>query len=323
MPSKRSIDARILALAALNLGLVHDDDLRAAQVNRSAVYERTRNGWMAPVIPRIHAVGPTCASPTWQVRCKAATMARRGRAWLDGLTAARVVMQWDRHHDADIQVTVAGSVPNARLEGYRFHRRGALWLPHAPLAVDSLDTVGFLDMALRLGQELTPWQLAHVIDRGRYRRLVTLDELEAFLGSIAPAPGSAALARALALLRSRSVGTRAESEDRLLGDVLLRGVPEPLVNVRGACGLPHDEPDLFWRDVPLNVEVDGRHHDDEAQQADDRARDALVESRGIPVIRLPARWLWGHRRRRAVDVVVRAVGGETVRVDPVTRRPAL
>lgn len=322
MPAQPSIDARIHALAAPTKSLVHARDLRAAGIGRPAIRARVAAGTMAVVIPRIYAVGPTCATPTYEQRCMAGLLARAGSSWLDGVAAARVLVDWDRSGDT-VNVVVAGSVPNARYPGYRFHRRDPLWMPDRPLARDGLTTVGFVDMCRRLGVSLTPWQLAHVVDVGCHRGLTTLDDLRRCLECSGGGPGSRVLARAVELAGRRCAGTRSASEDRLLGDVLAEGAPEPLVNVRGACGLPHDEPDLFWATAGINVEVDGRHHELPAQRADDAVRDELVEARGIRVIRIPARLLWGRQRRRVARLVLRAVTGGAVATEPRTRRLVL
>lgn len=319
MLASRTIDARIAELAAPTCAVVRARDLRAAGISRQVIASRLAAGLMAEILPRVYAVGPTCRNPSFEMRCMAALLSRSSRAWIDGSTAARLVVGWERGDDV-VHATVAGTPPSWHSPGFSFHRRPIGWRPTRPTRIGPLETVGFEEICQRLARTATPWQLANVMDRGLYERRTGIGRLQFHCSAMRGHPGSATFDTAVRLILGRSVGTRSEAEDRVLADALASGAPVPLVNVRGSCGLPHDEPDLYWPDVRLNVEVDGRHHDAPAQQQDDAARDELVERQGIRVIRLRASWLWQPRRDTVASLVSRAIQGEQVPIDPRTRR---
>ena len=50
--------------------------------------------------------------------------------------------------------------------------------------------------------------------------------------------------------------------------------------------------DFLCRKARLVIEVDGRHHDDPDQMAQDAARDAWLASEGYTVMRFAAREIW-------------------------------
>lgn len=237
----------------------------------------------------------------------AALLSGGDRALLDGEAAARLLRAWDRGGEI-VEVTVPGRShrrPAALgTHSFVFHRASGTWRPADPLAVGPIRTVGSVDICVRLASRLTPWQLAHVICRGRSLEILTIDALRHAVEVRAGARGNAVLRRAVELVVGGSVGTRSRTEDAVLADMLGAGVEEPLVNVRGAMELARDEPDLLWPQRGCNLEIDGGHHDDPVQAADDAARDRAARAAGWRVLRIRSRDYW-HRRRATISAALR------------------
>jgi very-short-patch-repair endonuclease len=168
---------------------------------------------------------------------------------------------------------------------------------------------------LQAGAQLTAHQAASAIRELEYPCGPEIDELETELGSRQRVVGAPRLRRAIELRRSGSAGTKSRSEDHLLPHVTAR-FGEPLVNVRGAAGMPDYEPDMLWPALRCIVEVDGRHHlDDPAIRAADLERDALLRAVGWIVVRVPWYRVW-RDLSRVVREIERAF---TVRVEAELR----
>lgn len=298
MATSGDIDRMILTLASASESVVHARELRAGRVRRASVMRRVATGFMTPRLPRTYVVGPDGAAPNLRTRCVVGTKAGGPGSFVDGTTAAFLLGAWDDRFDDVVHVTTPGRSLGTRHPGFVFHRAEPSWSPTEPVAVGAVDVVGFIDACVRAAMTLTKWQLAFVVQRGIYLRLVTLAELEAAVSHRSRHPGNETLRVAVALVRSGSVGTRGRTEDAVLADVSALGFEVPLVNVRGALGLSRDEPDLVWPGRRANVEIDGGQHDEPAQQADDERRDAEARSLGWRVPRVRARDYW--RRRRSV-----------------------
>lgn len=164
----------------------------------------------------------------------------------------------------------------------------------------------------------TPWQLAFLIRSAVHARLGTLASLEEAARTRARAPGSRVMRCALQLIEERSQGTRSATEDAILAELLRSGGPMPVVNTKGAMGIPRDEPDFVWPAVRRNVECDGGHHEDAAQRADDAERDAAAATRGWQVLRVRACGYW-RQPRRVVRSLLHFVDGGDVDLRTGTR----
>ena len=311
------IDRAILGLAARSNSVVHARDLRAAGVTRGAVATRVRRGLMAPILGRTYGVGPDCTTPTVAMRCMAGLLVGGRGSALDHETAATLLDVWERG-SSDVHVCVRDRSVESR-PGFLFHQAALGWRADPRLVLGTMHCVAFVDMCRRLACDLTPWQLASVIDRGRHRGLVRVEDLVLAVERYSGHRGNATLRRAVELVLLGSVGTRSPSEDGLLADVLGAGIEEPLVNVRGCMGMSRDEPDFVWRGRMRNVEMDGRHHDREPQRSDDAARDRELAQRWWGVLRVPA---WMYRRYRKVTVrrVLHFLDGGDVELAPGTRQ---
>lgn len=320
MQTRRDIDRRIHELASRTCAVVHARDLRAAGVGRDAIADRIADGTVAQLAPRTYAVGPACHEPSRSMLAMAGVLSAGAGASIDGETAGELLGVWDRA-DPSVHVAVPGRTVRTTQGAsatFCYHRVAARWSARTGRLLGPIPVVGYVDMCLRMACTLTPWQLAFVMQRGIYERHVTLDQLAASARLHARRPWICVYRGAVELVRSGSAGTRSRSEDRLLGCMLQHGIEVPLVNTKGALGLARDEPDFAWIGARVNVEVDGGHHDEPAQVADDDVRDREAAQLGFYVLRVRARDV--RRRPRAiVRVIDRAMAGERGLADPGAR----
>ncbi|MDE3133850.1 MAG: DUF559 domain-containing protein [Acidobacteriota bacterium] len=95
-------------------------------------------------------------------------------------------------------------------------------------------------------------------------------------------PGSVALLEALGSYIPEMALTKSELEDEFLMLCRRFGIPIPTVNT----SLDADEPDCYWPDAGLVVELDGDgNHGTPAQRRRDRRKEMKLRARGLTVIR--------------------------------------
>lgn len=309
----RSVDATLNELAARTCSIVHARDLRSAGIGRDAIRRRIEIGTVAPILPRTYAVGPMCRQPSFEMRCMAGALAAGPGGAITGDSAGALLDVWDRS-DGHVHVATPHNGPRRPPPGFTFHRSRGLLLPAGTCRCGPIPIVGFEDMCLQMARTHTKWQLAWVIRRGLHEKLVTTARLGRAVEARRHSPFVSVLRSATRLVDAHSTGTRSMSEDLFLASMLDQGAPEPIVNTRGAHGLTRDEPDFLWKHRRLNVEVDGRQHDEPAQAADDALRDAAVEALGWRVVRVRARDVW-RRRARVVRAVMALMSGDDAAVD--------
>jgi hypothetical protein len=295
MRSARDIDRYILDLAAGQHGVVHLRQLQVRNITGPMITRRVRGGLLTRLFAGTYVVGPEHGELSLATRCMAAVLHCGPGSRVDGTTAARLVGAWDRGR-ADVHVSVQRNVRSPGPQGTFFHRTGHGSEVGRTSVVSGIPVAGFLDMCARAAQQLTKWQLAAVIREGVYLELVTLTDLICASELRAGAPGNATLRDAIQLVARGSAGTRGVTEDAVLDDLLRLGADEPIVNTRGSMGMHRDEPDFVWSDRRFNLELDGPHHDDPRQAADDALRDAEAFDRGWTVVRLRTRDYWRERR---------------------------
>ncbi|MCW2924577.1 MAG: hypothetical protein JWM98_1981 [Thermoleophilia bacterium] len=241
---------------------------------------------MRVILPQTYGVGPHAESPTAEMLRSAGLLFAGRGARLSGPTAGAVTGVWSRGSD-EVHVSAPG-LRKTRLEPFVFHRTQTERFARRGRVIDGFAVPHPLDLCADLARSLSSLQLAHVVDRSRYQELVTLEGIDALCEQWAGVPFVTVLREARDLVRGGSAGTRSVSEDILHQALLRAGIPPTHVNVRGILGVPSDEPDFVWLDRRLNVEVDGRQHDEPEQRALDGARDEVMRSLGIRVTRFRA-----------------------------------
>jgi very-short-patch-repair endonuclease len=210
---------------------------------------------------------------------------------LGGVTAIHRLTGWDRF-EQDVHVYSQHRHANLSARRVWFHHVATEHDVASSVMCRHLPTAPPVLAMLQAGAQLTAHQAASAIRELEYHCGLVIDELETDLRSRQRVVGAPRLRRAIELRRSGSAGTKSRSEDHLLPHVMAR-FGEPLVNVRGAAGMPDYEPDMLWPTLRCIVEVDGRHHlDDPAIRAADLERDALLRAVGWIVVRVPWYRVW-------------------------------
>ena len=272
---------------------------------------------MAPVLPRVYAVGPDCRTPSFEQKCMAGQLVGGAGASIVGLAAASLSDWWNRPVEC-IDVAVVGRAVAIDADGWTFHRVRTSAACHprgsaSPVVVPRCERT-----LLTSAAATTAWQLAFVINRAIHAGATSIDALRAAVDEHRGRRGIATVRDALELVVAGSFGTRCFTEDCYVDEFPRHGLPMPIVNVRGALGIPRDEPDFVWPELRVNVESDGGHHDQPGQWSDDQRRDEAAIALGWRVLRVRARDF--HRRRSVVMRAVAAfVRGGQVPTEPDSR----
>jgi very-short-patch-repair endonuclease len=248
-------DRPILALAALQHGLVTTAQLLDAGVGRRAIARRVARGWLIPRFRGVYQVGPVAAQ---HGREMAAVLAIGGDAVLSHQSAA-AIWGFGRPHSGDVHVTIARRGRRSR-PGIRVHHTASL-----NAAVHNGLPLTTPARTLRdLARTLSSTELDRATEQAQILGLVVPDE--------APEPGF----------------TRSEAERRLKALCKAAGLPLPQTNARVAGY----EVDAYWPEHRLIVEVDGWDYHRTRQAFErDRRKDAALQVAGYRVVRITWRTL--------------------------------
>jgi hypothetical protein len=270
-----SADALIAAWAAGQHGLVTSAQLTRAGLNSSAISKRVRQRRLHRHYRGVYSVGHAHLHP--EGRWLAAILAAGEGAALSHLSAAKLWQIWRRRAPGiDVLAPRGRRTPaSVRLRSYRR-------LDPSDVTVrDRIPVTTVARTMVDLTDVLTPHQLANVIHEAQFRGLYDARATEAAIARANGRRHLTVLERAIALIEQGSAGTRSAAEDRLLAEIQMTGLPEPLVNQR-------IEVDFHWPEHAVVVELDGPGHARPRTQRDDAARDRALRERGIEVMRLRA-----------------------------------
>jgi very-short-patch-repair endonuclease len=317
MPRGAVLDQAIIQLASTRASVVHARELRVAGISRDAVRHRVSSGAMTEVLPSTYLVGAFGGEPSLVTLCSAGIAHAGAGAFVDDVTAATMLDAWNRH-DGSIHIGVTGTPPRTSRPPFEFHghredRSSSI------VQVQGVPIAGPVDLCVQLARSLTKWQVAFVIRGLAFHGLVDLEVLDAHATALVHVPWITTLRDGIELVRCDSAGSRGPAEDRYLELLVRAGIDEPLVNVRGAALVVRDEPDFLWRSRRVNVEIDGRYHDDPIQRRQDDLRDEAVSANGIAVYRLEARDVF-MRPRAVIEMTIRALRGELIATEQTSRR---
>ena len=305
--STSSIDARIAHAATPGFPVVTRRRLRDAGVDYRSVARRLGDGRMTRLWGDTFVIGASAIEqlPVDVIR-RAAVATIEPSSALGGVSAIERLAGWDRHAGS-IVVAVVGDRWHEDQPSFGVVFREAdaeLELANAR-DVEGLCTVGPVESFLHAARDLSPPQLANAFGALRYHTGLTAPAVLAALAARQRVVGAPRIRAAFELLDGGSSGTKSRSEDRIHPWLVERYGP-PLINVRGAAGIPDYEPDFLYLEEMWIVEVDGRHHlEDPVVRAADRARDARLRADGWIVVRIPWWWVW-HRFGQATNSIDRA-----------------
>jgi hypothetical protein len=263
----------------------------AATISRLAV-----EGYLRPVLHGVFALGHrTMTRDAWLMACTLAggpdaVLAARAGSSVYGLLPATSV--------TDLIVCNRQAL---HLPGIRAHRctlEPCDRVVHHGLPVTSLERT-LLDLA---GTEPAP-KLAEALDRALLLRLYDHPAMLAVFGRYPRRRGVRALRAALERLGDEPDRFRSGTERKARDLIVAAGLHEPDVNAWFPTVAGHGhELDLYFRDLALDVEIDGPQHDMPWQQRKARWRDADLRARGIRVERFPVRVVDDTPERFVVSV---------------------
>ena len=154
--------------------------------------------------------------------------------------------------------------------------------------IDGIPVTTLNRTLLDLASIATESQLRKAVAEAARQELLDPPSLIALCDDRSGCRGTGALARLVREQRGPISATRSPPETDFLAICIRRGLPVPAVNVP----LAGYEPDFFWRDANLVVEVDSRgYHRSWAEQERDRAKDAALQEAGCRVLRYSAETL--------------------------------
>ena len=261
--SSTSTTARVVRAAIANHHVLANRHFRAMQVGRDWVARQVRSGLLTLAVPGVYVLGHDLGALP-RTTCAMVAIERTSAPAALGLqSAVERLGYWDRG-PADLTVlspardaetlSHLSAACNVHCVRSRTFERGNVVVADGVPAVDAGTTIP------RLGRQLTPWQVAHVIWNALYAEAVTLDDLDLRLARMRHEPATAAARQALGMVRDGSCGTKSASEDEVVVLVQRLGLPMPLVNQLGAAGLPGVRLDFVWERERVAFELDGRHH---------------------------------------------------------------
>jgi hypothetical protein len=289
-------DRAVAALAALQHGVVSTRQLHGIGLTRGAIEVRVAQGRLHRVHRGVYVVGVPRLTP-------------RGRLWaavlFSGGTDTAAISHasaadfWQLRRATDDRVDVLTLRAAHGSPAVRAHSsRTLVGARDIVLAPDGLPVTTVTRTLVDLAAVVTSHALERACHEAEFHRLLDVPAVEALLAH--GPPGSRKLRAGL-----RSVAdtgpqiTRSELENAFLALVARAGLPAPLVNHR----VHGYTVDFFWPAHTLVVETDGRAaHATAAAFERDRERDAVLQARGLKVVRFTWRQLRDRPRWIAATI---------------------
>ncbi len=245
--------------------------LRLLGVGRTTIGRWLASGYLLQTLPRVYAVGHV--APDQEAKLFEAILFAGPDAELSHGTAAwwRGLLSWP------VRATHVSTPRQLRsLPGLKIHSRRNL--PRELIKGIPVTTTPqtLLDLAASEPLKLVRKALAQLEYDGHFRP----DELHKTCTR--GKPGSAALKRALKHHLPELARTKSDLEVDFLFLVERYKLPTPLVNRK----LHGEEPDMWWPEFSLVVELDGdRNHRTPTQRAKDRRKEVVLREHGLTVVR--------------------------------------
>jgi len=245
--------------------------LRAIGVAETTIARWTAIGYLVPILPRVYSVGPIAGDECSRLFSlllfagPAASLSHGTAAYWRG---------WLRYPVSPTHLSTPRQI-RAELPHVLIHCRRC---PDRELVNGipcTLTTRTLLDLASTEDPKLVKRSLAQL----DYERKLRPDAIRAACGR--GRRGSRALLDALDSYLPQLARTKSELEDDFLYLCERFGIPLPKVNVR----LHGEEPDCYWPDHDLVVELDGDgNHGSPAQRNRDRRKALKLRAHGLTVV---------------------------------------
>jgi very-short-patch-repair endonuclease len=291
-PAGRAREERIADLVAGQHGVVTRAQLMDADVSSAAIGRRLKAGRLRALHSGVYLAGPI--EPE-RAREMAAVLAGGPAAALSHTSALHAWKMLRFEAPRPVHVSGPGG-RDGRRPGIVFHRLSSPWTDDERTIVDGISTTTpartIVDAACMLGRREIELALATAERQG----LVSGEELARLPDRYPRRPGMTLL-RSLIQDQTGPHFTESEAERKCLEVLRSGGLPRPHVNVTvGPYRL-----DLFWPDLGIAVEIDGRaYHSSRSRFEGDRHKDNWLRARGIEVIRLT----WRQITRKPTETAV-------------------
>ena len=270
------VDRWIGRVASRQEGVVGREQLVAAGVTRAQMRARLSAGRLCPVFLGAFAVGVPATS----------VAALRIAALLS--TAPSFISHRDAVEYHRLWAPIPGPVHITVAHGRKLIRRGIVVHRTRHLSSEERRVYGPMRVTspartlVDVAGSCTERQLTRAFDECLRIGAASSEQILSACNRAGPRAGAAAL-RELALGPHLPFDRcRSRDEARFLRFCVEFRIPIPLVNVP----LLGYEPDFFWRESRLIVELDGPHHDTERSQAADAVRDLRLETEGYRTLRV-------------------------------------
>jgi hypothetical protein len=275
-------------------GVVTARQLAACGIDSDAITVRVRRGQLHPLYRGVYAVGHDALTPV--ASFAAAVLACGAGAVLsDYAAAAHLGMRRGDDRFPEVTVPRAGG---RKIDGIRVHRRQLD--PRDVCTRDGIRVTRPARTILDVAATMPPAALRRMVRQAQAERIVTMRQL---LDVLARHRGHRGAAKLRAVIADGPTPTRSELEDHVLALVVQAGIERPEINPRLEIDGRRVEPDLLWRRRRLIVECDGRQwHSDPLSQADDEARQALLEAHGYRVLRVTWQQAMTHPRQTVARI---------------------
>lgn len=298
-----SINARIAIHASRQRGLITTQQLRACGLTPPAITRRVQNRLLFRAGHGVYAVGAPVADEL-TMRLVRVLEAPAGSAL--GAVAAIEARAFTRFRADTIDIEVPRQ---CRLEraGVEYRRTNAQADGHVR-TVYGVPITSLPWSIVRAGRRLNSAQLCHVVHQASWRHLLHVEEVQVVLDAHPTWSGHSVAAAAIAAYRAGSAGTRTFLEDTFIEMFEEVAGWTPIANLHVHAGWHSIEVDIPLLDRGVCIEVDGPPHDEPTQQAEDAARDALLNMEGLHVERFHWRSI-KYRRRECLHRLNQLING--------------
>lgn len=309
--TSRSVAARVASRASRQAGVVNASQLRDVGASRNWTSRAVRDGLLIPVEPRVYVMGAGSSELGHETCTWVGLRSTSGHAALIGPSAAERLGIWDRPssciHVGSPSFTHRRLDHLARDTTVELHR--SRWLNRG-ITVDArgMPSADAMSTILTLGRHLGEYQIAYVIYRAVFKRLIDIHELQMRLAAMPTTPWTRRVRRAVDLFLAGSVGAKSRSEDEVVYLLQNSTLTMPQVNVLGATGHPGHRLDFVWRLQRVVLEIDGGFHKEIPGIAEnDEEVSKMLERDAWHVLRFSHRVVW-TRPNTIMTALERALG---------------
>jgi hypothetical protein len=287
----RTSKVRVSRVAGRQFGRVTRAQLRALRVPRSTIDRWLATGYLIRVLPRVFAVGYVTPDDQ-RSRLFSLILFAGPNAALSHGTCAHW-RGWLRYPVNGTHISTPRRI-RTKLPGVAFHCNRELERELVDGVPCTRVAQTLLDVAATESRKLVHRSLAQLDYDGKLDALAIGDTCGR------GRRGSAALLAALDTYMPQLAHTKSELEDEYLYVCQRFGIPLPEVNV----SLYGEEPDCYWRDLGLVVELDGgRAHRNPGQRHRDQRKALKLRAHGLTVIRYTEDQVFNDARQVASDTL--------------------